>query len=132
LTVDPALSKTHEPYVYVGDRPLASTDPTGECAVARAAALNSTAEECHQLLGSIKGTAKVLERRLRQLIVNRRGYPREKVEKYIKSFEDRQQALRKKLKKWNLKNCTEEIGEMIPEAVWQLTEIKLRIVVRPG
>ncbi len=75
LTIDPALSKTHEPYVYGGDRPLAVADPTGECAAARTASLNSTAEECKKLLGGIYTTARNLIKRLRQMKENKRGLP---------------------------------------------------------
>jgi RHS repeat-associated protein len=130
MSVDPALSKTDEPYIYTGDEPLTKDDPSGECAVlARAASQTSTAEECHQLLGSINGAAMVLQRRLRQLEENRRGYPAAKIKNYIKTFEDKKKALNKKLKKWNLKNCSEETGESIPGPVWELSEVKLRIVV---
>ncbi len=132
LTVDPAVSKTHEPYVYVGDSPLAVIDPSGECAAARTAALNSTAEECKKLLGSIGVTARNLIKRLRQMEENRRGLSPAEVKNYIKTFEDKQQALRKKLKKWNLKNCSEEIGETLPAVAWELLEIKVHIVIVPG
>jgi RHS repeat-associated protein len=134
LTVDPALTKTHEPYVYVGDRPLAISDPSGECAVARTAALNSTAEECKKLLGSIGVTVRSLIKRLKDMEVNRRRLTPAEVKNYIKTFEDKQIALRKKLKKWNRKNCSEEIGETLPAEVWALTEVKVRkiIVVGPG
>jgi RHS repeat-associated protein len=130
LTVDPALTKTHESYVYVADGPLTSIDPTGECAVARTAARDSTAEECKQLRGSIEVTARNLEKRLRQLQENKRGLSAAEVKNYIKTFEDKQQALRKKLKKWNFKNCSEEIGETIPAEVWQLTEIKVKATIK--
>ncbi|HWY89932.1 MAG TPA: RHS repeat-associated core domain-containing protein [Solirubrobacteraceae bacterium] len=134
LTVDPALSTTHEPYVYVGDKPLATIDPSGECATARTAALNSTAEECKKLLGSIGVTARGLIKRLRQMKENKRRLPPAEVKDYIKTFEEKQQALRKKFKKWNLKNCSEEIGETIPKEVWELTEIRVKeiIVIGPG
>ncbi len=132
LTVDPALSKTHEPYAYVGDKPLMSIDPSGECATARTAALNSTAEECKKLLGSIEGTARELVKRLKQMEENRRRLPPAEVKNYIKTFEQKQQALRKKLKKWNTKNCSEETGETIPQEVWALTEIKVREVIIIG
>jgi HAMP domain-containing protein len=112
------------------DGPLTSIDPTGECAVARTAALNSTAEECKQLRGSIEATARNLEKRLRQLRENKRGLSAAEVKNYVKTFEDKQQALRKKLKKWNFKNCSEEIGEIIPREVWQLTEIKVKATIK--
>ncbi|HWX45200.1 MAG TPA: RHS repeat-associated core domain-containing protein [Solirubrobacteraceae bacterium] len=132
LTVDPALSKTHEPYVYVGDKPLTSIDPSGECATARTAALNSTAEECKKLLGSIEGLARELLKRLRQMKENKRRLPSAEVKKYINTFEQKQQGLRKKLKKWNFKNCSEEIGETIPREIWELPEIKVREIIIIG
>lgn len=132
LTVDPALSTTHEPYVYVGDKPPATIDPSGECATARTAALNSTAEECKKLLGGIGSTAQNLIKRLREMKENNRGLQPAEVKNYIKTFEQRQQALRKKLKKWNTKNCSEETGETIPAEVWELTEIRVREIIVIG
>ena len=127
LTVDPELSRTHEAYVYTGDRPLTVSDPSGECAVARTAAKTSSAEECNYLRVGIEKTAQELVKRLRQLKENKRGLPPSEVKNYIKTFEQKQQALRKKLKKWNFKNCSEEVGE-IPVTIWELTEIKVREV----
>lgn len=65
---------------------------------------------------------------------NKRGLPSAEVKKYINTFEQKQQGLRKKLKKWNSKSCSEEIGETIPREIWELPEIKVRetIIIGPA
>jgi RHS repeat-associated protein len=131
MSVDPAVETTLEPYVYVEDDPLAKIDLSGECATVARTAANSTADECRSLLGSLQGTTRVLERRLRQLKENTRKYGPDKVKNYVKTFEDKQKALRKKLKRWDELKCTKEIDVVVPGFVRELSEVKIRIVWRP-
>lgn len=83
------------------------------------------------LLGSIESTVRELTRRLRQLQENVRKYGPNKVKNYIKTFEDKQKALQKKLRKWDRMNCTEELGENPPAAAWELSEVNVRIRIVP-
>jgi RHS repeat-associated protein len=131
-SVDPAVEKTRAPYTYVEDNPLTKSDPGGECAaIARIAGAESTVDKCYKILKEINVTTKNLVKRLRQLKENVRKYGPDKVKNYIKTFEDKQKALSKSLKKWNEMNCTEETGETPPSLAWELLEIRIRIVIVP-
>ena len=125
LSVDPDVAETQEPYGYAGDNPVNGGDPTGMCAAtAYAAAFKKTwsPEQCDKVYRQIKGLFHELETRLLQLQENKRNYGITKLRKYVKTFEDKQKALQDSLKQYNLHGCPDEIGELIPETVYELSE----------
>jgi hypothetical protein len=54
------------------------------------------------------------------------------VEKYKQTFEQKQIALGKKIKKFNLRGCQDEWGLEIPAEAYTALEVRVNIVITPG
>lgn len=87
--------------------------------------------ECENLLGKTKGKVHALKNRLNELMENRKRLSLNEVENYKKTFEQAQVSLRKYIKKFNLRGCSEQWGLYVPQEAYTLLEIQIRVHITP-
>lgn len=85
-------------YAYVGGNPISLVDFLGLC----------DQDKCANLLGAIKSLRSELAKRESDLIVNNSRFPatgRISIAGHVQQFQNKQEALRKKLKDYDSQNC---------------------------
>lgn len=134
LTIDPAFEGTLALYTYVIDNPLSLGDPSGLCATASAARYPSegssgpSAAYCKDLRGKILGKVRHIAKRLTDLEENKNALPPSRRANYAKTFNDKQIALEKELKKYHTSGCPDDL----PHYVYVISAIRVEVVLTPG
>jgi hypothetical protein len=124
------VEQTGAIYTYAHDNPLAGGDPTGECPTASAASFRAgTKSECEGLLQKILTRRKDVLERVHALLENPNKLPLAEIKSHIKALKQRQANLRKLLKNFSARQCTDEWGLELPADVYEVVEIEVRVHV---
>ena len=115
--------------------PLSLGDPLGRCATATAARYPSAGSsgpsetECKDKLGKILSRATDLRNRLNGMVYDRKRLPAVELKQYVTAFQQRQRNLIKQIKQFEIGGCTENYGIGLPDNVYMLATVELRVKV---
>jgi RHS repeat-associated protein len=132
ISVDPKVTTTIEPYGYAKDNPVNESDPTGECAIASAAASGASKSNCNKWWSEAKRKYNFLLEKKEDLEKEGPASSKATVEGHVKAWNQQKKNLVKILKKFQAGKCEEEFKFYIPARVYELAEKEERLVYYPN